>query len=172
MYAWFVRPFLYRCRSATPVLSKITGRKCHIMSNKTSDHLVWVDCEMSGLDIEKDFLIEVCAVITDGQLSIVDTCGPLVIHRNQKELEQMNDWCKTNFAESGLTQASLNSSLSVSQLDRILSDFLERNQIEKGIIAGNSVYMDRIFLNKELHQFTSKLHYNLLDVSSFRQAYK
>lgn len=150
--------------------------------------LVWVDCEMTGLDANVDKILEVAVIITDGQLQQVDLLGPLVAQTPKSVLDNMNEWCKTNHGASGLVQACLDSQLTIEQIDDQLYDLCQRHSITKGycdfnskfnyltvfwsffrLLAGNSVSYDRIFLQKYCPKFASCLHYRTVDVSTIKE---
>ena len=137
--------------------------------HQTHPILVWVDCEMTGLEIDKDRLLEVAVILTDSELNEVDTLGPLHIQTSQEVLDNMNEWCKKNHKKSGLTDACLNSSLSMEDVDQELFGLLKKHGIKRAGLAGNSVSYDRIFLAKWCPKFSSLLHYRNLDVSSFKE---
>ena len=136
---------------------------------QTHPILVWVDCEMTGLEIEKDRLLEVAVILTDSDLNEVDTLGPLHVQTSQEVLDNMNDWCKKNHKKTGLTEACLKSQLTMEDVDQQLFDLLNKHEIKRAGLAGNSVSYDRIFLAKWCPKFSSLLHYRNLDVSSFKE---
>ena len=136
----------------------------------TNDHIVWVDLEMTGLDIEKDHIIEMACLITDKNLNIVAEGPELVIHQSDKVLDEMNDWCKTTHSKSGLTQAVKESQIDLRKAEQQMVEFLKQHVPEKKCpLAGNSVYMDRMFLNKYMPEFNQYLHYRIIDVSSIKE---
>lgn len=149
------------------------------MANDTNAHkyqthpiLVWVDCEMTGLEIEKDRLLEVAVILTDSDLNEVQSLGPLHIQTSQEVLDNMNDWCKKNHKKSGLTAACLKSDLTIEAVDDQLHDLLTKHGITRAGLAGNSVSYDRLFLQKWCPKFSSLLHYRNIDVSSFKEIVK
>lgn len=115
--------------------------------------IVWVDCEMTGLEISTDKLMEIAVIITDGDLKEVDTLGPLYIKTEQAVLDLMNDWCKKHHKKSGLTKECLKSDLTIEVADQALFDLLNKHQIKRAALAGNSVSYDRQFLAKYCPQF-------------------
>jgi len=143
------------------------------MEDLSAQRLVWVDCEMSGLDPQIDQLLEVAAVITDSQLNDVDCLGPLVIKTDLAVLNAMGEWCQKQHAKTGLIEACLSeNALPLNIVDEKLADFLLKNHIKKGILAGNSIHTDRLFLDTYCPKFTGLLHYRLVDVSSIKELMK
>ncbi|KAL1935380.1 hypothetical protein VTP01DRAFT_4520 [Rhizomucor pusillus] len=132
--------------------------------------LVWIDCEMTGLDISKDHLIEIAVLITDGDLNIVAEGPELVIHQPKEVMDNMNDWCKEHHGASGLTQAVLDSKVSTEDAKKQILEFLKAH-IEKGEapLAGNSVHADKRFLEKEMPELVDYLHYRIVDVSTVKE---
>lgn len=153
----------------------------------THEYMVWVDCEMTGLDIKHDKLLEgtrpnqnhhsnpilihdlVACLLTDSNLKEIDALGPLVVNCDKEVLDRMNKWCIKTHTKTGLVKAALNSNYSVDDVDQQLHSFLSKHQIKYGLLAGNSVSYDRIFLEKYCPKFYSCLHYRNLDVSSFKE---
>ena len=139
---------------------------------QTHPILVWIDCEMTGLQIERDTLMEIAVILTDSDLNELDTLGPLFIHTSQESLNTMNDWCKKNHKKTGLVDECLKSDLQIEQADQMLFDFLSKYKISRAGLAGNSVSYDRQFLAKFCPKFSSLLHYRNVDVSSFKEIFR
>jgi len=146
------------------------------------DALVWVDCEMTGLGADggpgNDRLLEVACIVTDADLNVVAEGPDLVIHWPDDVLEGMNDWCKDQFGWKGdgsvtpglLAEAVQKSEVSVQDADRLLVDFVQKHVAKKkGVLAGNTVHMDKRFLDKFCPGFTDYLHYRLVDVSTVKE---
>ncbi|GAU88225.1 hypothetical protein RvY_00965 [Ramazzottius varieornatus] len=113
--------------------------------------LVWVDLEMSGLELETHKIVEMACIVTDEELNIVAESPNVVINYPQL---QFSDWCQTNFAKSGLLREITESKISLSEAENIMVSFLKRHVNPKMCpLAGNSVYMDRIFLRKYMPKF-------------------
>lgn len=139
-------------------------------SKKLFKPLVWVDCEMTGLDIEKDNIIEICCIITDGNLKIIDEKGyESTVYVTKEKLDAMGEWCVNQHGKSGLTAkvlANPDRTLDVVQeevLNYIKSYIDEPN---KALLAGSSVHMDKFFMMKEFPKVINYLHYRLIDVST------
>ncbi|KAI9478068.1 MAG: ribonuclease H-like domain-containing protein [Benjaminiella poitrasii] len=127
------------------------------------DPLVWIDCEMTGLDIQKDHLIEIAVLITDGDLNIVAKGPELVIHQPREVMDNMNAWCIEHHGASGLTQQVLDSKLTVQEAETQVCEFLKQH-IPAGVapLAGNSVHADKRFLSKEMPGLVDYLHYRIV----------
>ena len=135
-----------------------------------NDALVWIDCEMTGLDLDNDALIEVAVVITDAQLNILDEGLDVVIRPSDAALAQMNDFVRNMHVVSGLLE-ELPSGLSMQEAtDQVLA-YIKRfvPQPGKALLAGNSVGNDRNFLLRDMPAVTDHLHYRLVDVSSIKE---
>ncbi|KAG1189990.1 hypothetical protein G6F36_003466 [Rhizopus arrhizus] len=125
--------------------------------------LVWIDCEMTGLDIKEDHLIEIAVLITDGDLNIVAKGPELVIYQPKEIMDSMNEWCTEHHGKSGLTQKVLESKITTKEAERQVFEFLQQH-IPKGVapLAGNSVHADKVFLNKEMPSIVDYLHYRIV----------
>ncbi|KAG2497887.1 hypothetical protein HYH03_004153 [Edaphochlamys debaryana] len=141
-----------------------------VVRRRLKNPLVWVDLEMTGLDVERDTIIEVACIITDGDLG-KEVQGPATaIHHSDAVLESMNDWCKEHHGKSGLTQRVRESTVSMEQAEQDLLDFVQQH-CEEGMaqLAGNSIHVDRMFLLKYMPRVTSYLNYRIVDVSSIKE---
>lgn len=129
--------------------------------------LVWIDLEMTGLDITKDRILEIACIITDGKLTKQIEGPDLVISQSKDCLDNMGDWCKTHHAASGLTERVLQSELSEHDAEAKVLDFV-RKHINSGtpLLAGNSVYVDLLFLKKYMPQLAAVFSHVIVDVSS------
>lgn len=134
--------------------------------------LVWVDLEMSGLNLNKDSILEVAVTLTDfsrelkpvGQNSTLH----LVINHPQILLDSMNEWCTKHHGESGLTALVQQSTITLAEAQEKILQFLHSNGIKprQALLAGNSVHVDRSFMLKDLPKVVEYLHYRIVDVSS------
>lgn len=142
--------------------------KAQMAENRS--RIVWVDLEMSGLDIDKDHILEIACLITDGNLRVVAEGPELIIHQSDDVLNSMDDWCTKHHGESGLTDAVKKSKISIQEADKLMLDFVQKHTPYKCCpLAGNSIHMDRIFLNKYMKKFLDHLHYRIVDVSSIKE---
>ena len=130
-------------------------------------HYFWIDLEMSGLNPNIDKILEAAVVITNKQFSSVFTFETAVF-QPPKVLEEMNDWCKDHHARSGLTNR-VPSGISEKELDIKLCEIVDAFFKEGSVIlCGNSIAHDRKFIEAYLPIYTTKLHYRMLDFSSFK----
>ena len=136
-----------------------------------SDRLIWVDCEMTGLEIDKDKLLEIAVIVTEGDtLQTVGKTESIIINCDDESLEQMNSWCVKQHGASGLTQACKDSKISCQEAERMVMDMLKQCTSKgKCPLAGNSVSQDRKFLDKYMPDLASWLHYRTVDVSTIKE---
>ena len=153
-------------------IRNITQREQRVQKARMSEnksHIVWVDLEMSGLDIDKDHIIEMACLITDSNLKIVAEGPEIIINQADHVLDGMDDWCKKHHGESGLTDAVRKSKISIDTAEDLMLEFIQKHVPYKCCpLAGNSIHMDRIFLNKYMKRFLDHLHYRIVDVSSIK----
>ncbi len=134
------------------------------------DKLVWIDLEMSGLDVETCRILEIATIITDSDLKVVAEGPELVIHQDDEVLEAMDEWNTKHHGESGLTEAVRNSDVSVRQAEARTLQFIRRYCDEgRAPLCGNSIWQDRRFLGRYMPKLESFLHYRIIDVSSFKE---
>ncbi|KAI1776809.1 ribonuclease H-like protein [Hypoxylon cercidicola] len=135
--------------------------------------LVWVDCEMTGLDPDCEEIIEIFCIITTGTLDVVDENGwGIVIHQSQERMDQMDEWCTRTHAKSGLTAAVVASKVTPEQAADELLAYIKKHIPERGaLLAGNSVHADRAFLRKEPYKkVVDYLNHRILDISTLKEA--
>jgi oligoribonuclease len=138
---------------------------------KSIENLVWIDCEMTGLDVEKDSLVEMAVVITDSDLNVLDEQGLGVVIKPRKEsLAQMGEYVTQMHQESGLLEL-LDSGLAIDQAEAKILDYVKSFAPEAGTapLAGNSIGTDRMFLNRYMPKLDAHLHYRNVDVSSIKE---
>ena len=138
---------------------------------KSIENLVWIDCEMTGLDVEKDSLVEIAVLITDSDLNVLDEQGLGVVIKPRKEsLAQMGDYVTQMHQESGLLEL-LDSGLAIEQAETKILDYVKSFAPEAGTapLAGNSIGTDRMFLNRYMPKLDAHLHYRNVDVSSIKE---
>jgi len=138
-----------------------------------SDHLVWIDMEMTGLDPDTCVPIEIATLVTNGALEVIAEGPNLVIHQPASVLDLMDKWNTDHHGGSGLTAASLASTISCADAERETLSFLEQ-WVTPGTspLCGNSVYQDRRFLYRYLPTLEAFLHYRLIDVSTIKETVK
>jgi oligoribonuclease len=129
--------------------------------------LFWIDMEMTGLDVEKEVVIETAVIITDMDLNILATYHA-VVKQEQKYLDAMDEWNTTHHKASGLTALVPQGK----DPETIEKDFIALVDKyfpgERPVLAGNSIGQDRLFINKYFKKFASRLHYRMLDVTSWK----
>ncbi|WP_293787933.1 oligoribonuclease [uncultured Aeromicrobium sp.] len=135
-----------------------------------NDKLVWIDCEMTGLSLEHDALIEVAALVTDYDLQVLGDGVDLVIKPPQDALEQMNEVVTQMHTASGLLD-ELDSGITLAEAEERVLDYVREFVTEprKAPLAGNSIGTDRAFLARDMSQLESYLHYRVVDVSSIKE---
>jgi oligoribonuclease len=138
-----------------------------------NDLIVWVDCEMTGLSLEKDELIEIAVIITDGQLNEIDPGIDLIIKPSVKSLEQMIDVVKEMHTVSGLLD-ELPNGIDLKTAEAEVLKYVKQHipDEKKAPLAGSSVYVDRGFIARDLPSLDQHLHYRLIDVSSIKELTK
>jgi len=131
--------------------------------------LVWIDCEMTGLDLSKDALIEIAVLVTDENLNILGEGIDLVIKTDPKSLEAMSDEVRAMHTESGLLE-KLNQGVSMSSAEEKILEYLTPITTPgKSPLAGNSIGMDRNFISRDMPKLAGHLHYRSIDVSSIKE---
>jgi oligoribonuclease len=140
------------------------------LGSVNSDRLVWIDCEMTGLDLVRDALIEVAVLVTDGDLNVLGEGVDLVIRPPAEATEQMSDVVRRMHTTSGLIdQLVVGVTLEYANA-RVLSYICEHvPEPGRAPLAGNTVHMDRLFLARDLPEVESWLHYRNVDVSSIKE---
>ncbi len=138
------------------------------------DRLVWVDCEMTGLDLRRDALIEVAIVVTDGELELLDDGLDVIIHAADDVLDTMVPFVRDMHASSGLTDAVRASTIVLGDAERQLLDYVNSHVPESKIapLCGNSIATDRGFLARDMPTLDDHLHYRMVDVSSIKELAK
>jgi oligoribonuclease len=137
------------------------------MSEKQNDLIVWIDCEMTGLDIEKDALIEIAVLVTDGSLNILGDGVDLVIKPPQAALDQMVEIVRTMHTSSGLLD-ELENGITLQEAETLVMEYIRKfvPDARKAPLAGNSIGTDRAFIARDLKALEVHLHYRVIDVSS------
>ena len=135
-----------------------------------SEYLVWIDCEMTGLNPQVDELVEIAVVITDSELNLVDEGIDLVIKPSAAALAQMNDFVTNMHTESGLIN-ELDNGLSLEETETIVLEYIKRfiPEAKESPLAGNTIGTDRMFIAKYLPAVDAHLHYRNIDVSSIKE---
>jgi oligoribonuclease len=135
-----------------------------------SDNLVWIDCEMTGLNPETDCLVEVAVVITNSELEILDEGLSLVIKPRPESWANMNDFVRNMHTESGLIN-DVEDGLELADAEQLILDYVKRYvpEARQAPLAGNTIGTDRMFLNRYMPALDQHLHYRNIDVSSIKE---
>lgn len=146
--------------------------------------LVWIDCEMTGLDPEVDRIIEIAVLITNGNLDLVDEKGCHYVVKTSKEvLDKMGEWCTVQHGQSGLTRQAIESPHTPAEVASYVLEYIKRwvPEPRTGVLAGNSVHADAMFLRAKgpdsgerapkgvWNEIMEHLHYRIVDVSTIKE---
>jgi oligoribonuclease len=149
----------------------LTGKTINMPQN--SNNLIWIDLEMTGLDTQKDVIIEIATVITDSELNILAEGPVLAIHQSDDILNAMDDWNTRQHGQSGLTARVKNSAITEAEAERQTIEFLrEFVPANASPMCGNSICQDRRFLARCMPELEKYFHYRNLDVSSLKELAK
>ena len=140
------------------------------MSPANNDRIVWIDCEMTGLDLRADALVEVAAVVTDFELNVLGDGVDVIIAPPPAALDQMGDFVREMHTVSGLLPA-LAEGVTLADAEQQVLDYV-RNWVpepRKAPLGGNSVGTDKMFLDRDMPDLVGYLHYRIVDVSSIKE---
>ena len=137
----------------------------------TDDRLVWIDCEMTGLELSRDALIEIAVLVTDAQLNLLDDGLDLVIHTHDDVLNTMVPYVRDMHASSGLTEAVRASTLTLGDAEGLVLDYVKSHvpDARTAPLCGNSIATDRGFIARDMPALDAHLHYRMIDVSSIKE---
>jgi oligoribonuclease len=135
------------------------------------EELVWIDCEMTGLDLGSDRLIEIAALVTDADLNVLGDGVDVVIHADDAALNGMVDVVARMHRSSGLTEEVRASTIDVATAEELVLDYIREfvPQAKTAPLAGNSIATDRGFLARDMPALDDYLHYRMIDVSSIKE---
>ena len=135
-----------------------------------NDRLVWIDCEMTGLDIERDALIEIACLVTDGELNLLDEGVDVIIKPPAEALAGMPEIVREMHTTSGLL-AELPSGITLAEAQDIVLGYVRSHVAEpkKVPLCGNSIATDRWFIARDMPELDAYLHYRMVDVSSIKE---
>jgi len=135
-----------------------------------NDRLVWIDCEMTGLDLTSDALIEIACIVTDSELNALDDGIDVLIKPSAEALDGMDDVVREMHTSSGLL-AELGSGLSLAEAQDLVLGYVRQHVPEsrKVPLCGNSIATDRGFLARDMPELDNFLHYRMVDVSSIKE---
>jgi oligoribonuclease len=136
---------------------------------KNENNMVWLDMEMTGLDLEKETIIEIATIITDGDLKILAEGPNLVIHQPTKILSAMDEWNRTQHGKSGLIEEVKKSKISLKKAEKMTLDFVKQYCFpQTSPLCGNAIHHDRRFLIKYMPKLSAYLHYRHVDVTTIK----
>jgi oligoribonuclease len=135
-----------------------------------TDRLVWIDCEMTGLDLRHDALVEIACLVTDGELTMLDDGIDLVIKPPAEAVDQMPDVVREMHTRSGLL-TELNAGITLAEAQERVLAYVRGHVAEPGKVplCGNSIATDRSFLARDMPELDAFLHYRMVDVSSIKE---
>ena len=135
------------------------------------DVLVWLDMEMTGLDPQRERIIEVATILTDGQLNEIATGPELVIHQPDEILAAMDEWNKSHHGSSGLIERVKASTVTEAEAEEQTIAFINAHvpSKERPVLAGNSIHQDRRFIRRYMPAMEKRLHYRMVDVSTIKE---
>ena len=141
------------------------------MSEPGNDMMVWIDCEMTGLDLSRDALIEVAVLVTDAQLNILGDGLDIIIATEPEQLAQMSDFVKQMHTNSGLVDEVADSTTTMAQAEQAILDYVKAYVPTPGRapLAGNTIGTDRGFLARDMPALIEHLHYRNIDVSTVKE---
>jgi oligoribonuclease len=132
--------------------------------------LVWIDCEMTGLDLVTDALVEIAVLVTDSELNVIGEGIDLVIHATEGQLAGMNDFVRTMHTSSGLI-TEIPHGIDIAEAEKQILAYLDSVGVVPGKspLAGNSVSVDRNFIARDMKALADYLHYRTIDVSTIKE---
>uniref|UniRef100_UPI003D89CEB5 oligoribonuclease n=1 Tax=Gordonia sp. B7-2 TaxID=3420932 RepID=UPI003D89CEB5 len=135
------------------------------------DKLVWIDCEMTGLDLASDKLIEIAALVTDLDLNVLGEGVDIVIHADDDALAGMPDVVTKMHSASGLTEEVRASTVTLAEAEKRVLEYIRKHVTTAGAVplAGNSIATDRGFISRDMAELDAYLHYRMVDVSSIKE---
>ncbi|SCG68805.1 oligoribonuclease [Micromonospora coxensis] len=136
-----------------------------------ADLLVWIDCEMTGLDLGRDALIEVAALVTDPDLNVLGEGVDVVIHADEAALEAMPEIVRTMHGKSGLTEEVRRSTVTLAEAEDMVLEYVTSHVKDPRTapLCGNSIATDRGFITRDMPRLDAHLHYRMIDVSSIKE---
>jgi len=137
---------------------------------KNSSNLIWIDLEMTGLEPDKEKIIEIATIVTDKDLNILAEGPMMAINQPKQLLDDMDEWCVRHHGDSGLTQRVLDSQITDVMAEKATIEFLSE-WIDAGVspMCGNSVGQDRRFLVRYMPELSEYFHYRNIDVSTLKE---
>jgi len=133
-------------------------------------HLVWLDLETTGLDVESRVIVEIATIVTDRELNVLEEGPDLVIHHPDETLANLDAWCRTQHGKSGLLDAVRASTVSLEEAEQRTLEAIQRHCPPKACpLCGNSICFDRRFIMRYMPRLNDHLNYRNVDVSSLKE---
>jgi len=134
------------------------------------NYLVWIDCEMTGLDSEEHVLLEIAVLVTNNDLEIIAEGPVLAIKQSEAELKKMDSWCQRTHGKSGLIERVRREGVDLAEAEEQVLKFVRRYcYVRTAPLCGNSIGQDKRFLVKYMPRLHAFFHYQIIDVSSIKQ---
>ena len=141
--------------------------------NETLGNMVWLDLEMTGLNVATDVILEIACVITNGNLEVIEEGPSFIINQPEEKLTAMGKWCQDHHGRTGLIEGVRQSTIDSAYAQNEIFEFIKKHcPIHTGILAGNSVWQDRVFLERYMPSIPAYLHYRIIDVTSIKEMVK
>lgn len=139
-------------------------------ANRPQERLVWIDCEMTGLDIERDVLVEIAVIVTEADLTPLDDGIDLIIKATPEQLASMDPFVVNMHTESGLLPL-IADGIDLADAEQRVLEYVKQHvpEARKAPLAGSSVYVDRLYLARQMPLLDAHLHYRLVDVSTVKE---
>ncbi|PAA50874.1 hypothetical protein BOX15_Mlig017627g3, partial [Macrostomum lignano] len=143
------------------------------LMSSSMQNIVWVDLEMTGLNLDRDKIMEMACLVTDKDLNVLAEAPTMVLHIESNLLNSMDKWCTEHHGKSGLTERCRASRTSLSEAQSAMLDFVRQYTVRGACpLAGNSIHVDAAFLRKYMPDFMAQLHYRIIDVSTVKELCK
>ena len=142
-----------------------------VAETNTDDRLVWIDLEMTGLEVERDVIVEIACIVTDSELSALDDGIQLIVHADAEALTAMGDFVREMHTKSGLLPEIEGSDIDVAAAQKAVLDYVRSHvpTASEAPLCGNSIGTDRRFLAIYMRELDDYLHYRSIDVSSIKE---
>jgi oligoribonuclease len=147
------------------------GAQVGLLWNPVRDELVWIDCEMTGLNLRSDRLIEIAVLVTDAELNVLGDGVDVVIHADDESLAGMIDVVKQMHTRSGLIEEVRASTVDLATAEEMVLNYIKQHvkQPKTAPLCGNSIATDRGFIARDMPALDEYLHYRMIDVSSIKE---
>jgi oligoribonuclease len=142
-----------------------------VAETNTDDRLVWIDLEMTGLEVERDVIVEIACIVTDSELNALDDGIQLIVHADAEALTQMGDFVREMHTKSGLLPEIAGSDIDVAAAQKAVLEYVRAHvpTASSAPLCGNSIGTDRRFLSTYMRELDDYLHYRSIDVSSLKE---